>query len=163
MFEAHPSGGITACCQQLGFEGAWQLCKACGRQCSSSLCVDYYSPCEVLLFGRLLWVIATLGSLLRDTRTEWEDYVVLIHRGFTPLCLFLFCGYVSSSWTTCVHKIFLPFCVVLRSVVLRQSCALKPCPNLFMQSVPKKKKKIIRLVSKQNIKIKILKELFTQK
>lgn len=94
-------------------------------------------PCEMLLCGRLLWVIAKLGSLLRDTRTEWEDYVVLLHRGCTPLCLFLFFGYVSSSWTTCVHKIFLPFCVFLGSMVLRQSCALKPCPNLFMQSIPK--------------------------
>lgn len=97
-------------------------------------------PCEVLLCGCLLWVIAKLGSFLRDTRTEWEDYVVLLLRGCMPLCLFLFCGYVSSSWTTCVHKIFLLFCVFLGSMVLRQSCALKPCPNCFMQSVPKKKK-----------------------
>lgn len=68
-----------------GLGGEWQLCKACGRQCSSSLCVEYYSPSEVLLCGRLLWVIAKLGSLLRDTKTEWEDYLVLLHRGCTPL------------------------------------------------------------------------------
>ncbi|ROL54413.1 hypothetical protein DPX16_10836 [Anabarilius grahami] len=37
-----------------GSGGEWQLCKACGRQCSSSLCVEYYSPSEVLLCGRLL-------------------------------------------------------------------------------------------------------------
>lgn len=77
----------------------------CGRQCSSSLCVEYYSPCEVLLCGRLLWVIAKLGSLLRDTRTEWEDYVVLLHRGCMPLYLFLFCRYVPSSRTACTQNL----------------------------------------------------------
>lgn len=140
-----------------GGRGAWQLCKASGRQCSSSLCVEYYSPCEVLLCRRLLWVIAKLGSLLRDTRAEWEDYVVLLHRGCTPLCLFLFCGYVPSSWTACVHKIFLPFCLswlcgastVLRSETLPESFHAKRTQI--------QKSQLSRLVQKRK-KITILKE-----
>lgn len=137
-------GSLHSASSCMGFRGAWQLCKACGRQCSSSLCVEYYSPCKVLLCGRLLWVIAKLGSFLWDARTEWEDYVVLLHRRCTPLYLFLFCGYVPSSRTAYVHthtqKIFLSLPVLFGSLVLRQSCALKPCTNLPMQSIPKFRK-----------------------